>query len=285
MASLSKKLLGLLDKHLAWADSPGKGKYQTIDLAGLKIVAEEFGISLLESMRWSLAQNIWPLRFCRNRGLFSSSEQAELLSRHAAIIGCGGLGSFQSITLARLGLGKITLCDYDSFSESNLNRQVLCRENNLGQNKALVTQAEINSIASHVVVRAFDYAATAENLPCILGGVNIVMDALDNLQSRQELATAAHNKGIPYIYGSLAGLEGFAGILLPASSSSTKLLATSGQEGAQAEKDLGVPTPTPPAVAVLQCLMAANTLLKREKKQSTLLHLDLTVPEIEIFLL
>ena len=75
-------------------------------------------------------------RYERNIGAITEAEQELLLKKRAAIVGCGGLGGYIAEFLARLGLGHLTLIDGDAFTVSNLNRQILSLETNLGQNKA-----------------------------------------------------------------------------------------------------------------------------------------------------
>ena len=70
-------------------------------------------------------------RYERNR-IFSREQQEELSEKKAAVIGCGGLGGYAIEMLARAGVGHIKVCDGDVFDETNLNRQLLCTEAQLG---------------------------------------------------------------------------------------------------------------------------------------------------------
>ena len=88
-------------------------------------------------------------RYERNR-IFSRVQQEELSEKKAAVIGCGGLGGYAAEMLVRAGVGHIRVCDGDVFDETNLNRQVLCTEKNLGKNKAEAAVERINSINSEV---------------------------------------------------------------------------------------------------------------------------------------
>ena len=81
-------------------------------------------------------------RYDRNR-IFSMSQQAELSDKKVAVIGCGGLGGYAIEMLARAGVGHIVCCDGDYFSESNLHRQLLSSEKNMGFSKARVAAEHI----------------------------------------------------------------------------------------------------------------------------------------------
>ena len=74
-------------------------------------------------------------RYLRNKNLISHEEQVKLSQMKVAVLGCGGLGGYVIEMLARLGVGKLILVDFDTFDESNLNRQLISTEKNLGSSK------------------------------------------------------------------------------------------------------------------------------------------------------
>jgi len=80
-------------------------------------------------------------RYRNNLGTFSPEELSGIMEKSACIVGLGGLGGHACQTLARFGIGSLTLIDGDVFEESNLNRQVFSTEDNLGVNKALAAAA------------------------------------------------------------------------------------------------------------------------------------------------
>ena len=75
------------------------------------------------------------IRYLRN-GILEDGEQETLGNKKVAVIGCGGLGGYVIEMLARLGIGHLVLCDCDVFDESNLNRQLMSTESNVGKGKA-----------------------------------------------------------------------------------------------------------------------------------------------------
>lgn len=264
---------------------PG-GPFQAVTGEGVRIVAERLRLSPVKVMTTCLERDIWPLRFARNRGVLDATAQCRLLQAHAAIIGCGGLGGHAATLLARVGVGAFTLCDPDNFTESNLNRQLLCRENTMGRNKAQVTGEELAAIASHTAIRVRPVAARPENLAEILNGADIVMDCLDSLRARRHVAAAAEKAGIPLVYGAIAGDEGFAMLVRPGDRAIQNLCGEpGGEENATAEAMMGVPTVTPAATAAVQATLAIRFLAGMRQPDSRLHHLDLAVPALETLVL
>jgi len=282
MSLLPTDLKQQLAPFLREETKPGNGNYYSIGLEGVRAAAAFLNCDAAAAMVFCLQHNIWPLRFCRNRGLFTALKQAALLQSHVAVIGCGGLGGITITLLARLGIGALTLCDPDVFEESNLNRQVLCREDRLGMNKASAARDELALIASHVKVRAMPVAATADNMPEILQGVDLVIDCLDKIETRRMVALAARRAGIPFVHGAIAGQEGFVMLDCGPVHLFDQAYATRREGDATAEQRLGVPTLTPAATGILQCELAVRFLPGQgQTTQSCAWHLDLSVPEIE----
>lgn len=263
-------------------DGPGDGGFPGVTLAGVREAADYWAVVPREAMARLLTAGMWPLRFARNRGIFSSRDQASLLRSAVAVIGCGGLGGHVATLLARLGVGAITLCDYDVFDESNLNRQAACREDSIGKNKAVILSQEVASIASHVEIRTMAERATAANLPAILDGAGLALDCLDSLDARVLVETAAHRLGISFIHAALAGEEGFVSVSRPGEERVGTLY---GGAAETAELKKGVPTLTPVGVAVLEAELAVRELLVRGGSEAVLWHLDLSALHIDRMLL
>lgn len=281
-------LLDRIRPFLASCPDPGAPDIPcfSVNMEGVREVADLLSCSSREAMILCLGHNIWPLRFLRNRGTLTVGEQARLLGARAAVIGCGGLGGHVALLLARLGIGALAVCDHDSFDETNLNRQALCREDRLGQPKALVARDELALVASHVAVDAHVARLCAENLPDVLRGADIVVDCLDDFPVRREVEAAAHALGIPFVHGSLAGLEGFAMFCPPPESALKKLYGDRIAPGsARAEKEAGTPTPTPALTAVLEVALVLQYLVGKTPEAAgelLLWHADLSAPSLDV---
>lgn len=144
-------------------------------------------------------------RYDRNRSTISPAEQETLRTAHVLILGCGGLGGYVIEFLSRIGVGHLTVVDGDVFCPSNLNRQVLSTEQNLGMSKARAAAARVHAINSDVAVEAVEVFADEKNLPALLEGKDLVVDALDNAPMRVLAARLAGEKGIPMVHGAICG--------------------------------------------------------------------------------
>ncbi|NLG41191.1 MAG: HesA/MoeB/ThiF family protein, partial [Chloroflexi bacterium] len=80
------------------------------------------------------------LRYLRNHDAISEAEQAILAQKRVLVVGCGGLGGYVIECLARIGVGYLRVVDGDVFDETNLNRQLLSSNMNLGRPKTLAAQ-------------------------------------------------------------------------------------------------------------------------------------------------
>jgi molybdopterin/thiamine biosynthesis adenylyltransferase len=263
---------------------PGRAPLTVVSDQGLIEAAKSLGMTPRQAMAACLKQDIWPERLAVNRGTFSAEDQARLADSTVAVIGAGGLGGMVVLQLTRLGLGRIKVCDGDVFEPTNLNRQFLCRRDTLGRPKAEVAAEEAAAVSPVVEVEVFSFRAGPDNLGKILAGARVAMDCLDNLPSRYALEDAAREMNLPYVHGAVAGLEGFVMTVLPGEPG---LRGLHGPEPPakedSAETVVGIPALTPAAVAVLQAAEVIKLLLgRRGLGRGALLHLDLSVPSLEL---
>jgi len=184
-------------------------------------------------------------------GTIGADGQERLSRSCAAVIGCGGLGGWIIELLARAGIGKLIVADGDIFSESNLNRQILCTENNIGKNKSEEAVLRIAAINSDVKVKSVPLFLNEDNAYEILAGCDIAFDALDNIQSRIVLCKAARALSIPVVHGAIAGWFGQMSMIMPEG----KLLYDiweNQKSGKGMETELGNPPFAPSIIASLQ---------------------------------
>ena len=102
-------------------------------------------------------------RYDRNSGSLTEAQQRKLARSSVLVLGCGGVGGYVIEYLARIGVGRIAAADGDVFRPSNLNRQRLSTEGNLGMNKALAGRERVRAINSAVDYEAVDCMVTEEN--------------------------------------------------------------------------------------------------------------------------
>lgn len=145
--------------------------------------------------------------FERNIPTVTPEQQRALEGATVFVAGCGGLGGYIIEFLVRLGIGAITACDGDSFSVSNLNRQILATADTLGKSKVLTARDRALSINPGIRFTALETFLDESNAKQCIEGCDIVMDALDNGPSRQILSEAASQLGLPLIHGAVGGFR------------------------------------------------------------------------------
>lgn len=134
--------------------------------------------------------------------------QRRLKSSRVFVAGAGGLGSPLSMYLAVAGVGHISLCDCDSPELSNLNRQILHNDSRIGINKAESGKMTLNALNPSIEVEAISTRIDANTVDELVGDADIIVDCMDNFPTRYVLNECAIRKGIPFVHGSIWGLEG-----------------------------------------------------------------------------
>lgn len=281
---MAASLRQLLAPHLIAQEPPGLEAFHSVPEAPLVALAQAQGRGLAELMLECLQEGLWPERLRPNRGTLSASEQARLWLSSVVVLGAGGLGGMVVLQLARLGVGRLTVCDGDVFEESNLNRQFLATRQSLGRNKALAAAQAVAAINPAVRVRACPVWAAQDNLPDLLADCQVALDCLDNLPARYLLEEAAAKAGLPYVHGALAGLEGMVMTVRPGDPGLAGLYGPQPIAKADsAESFMGVPTPTPAFIATLQVAEVMKLLLDWPGLgRGQVLHADLGVPSLEV---
>ena len=139
--------------------------------------------------------------------------QAKLRAARVLIVGVGGLGSPIALYLAGAGVGTIGLIDDDTVSLSNLHRQVLYTEAEVGQPKAVCAARRLQALNRDINVEPHAVRLTAENARSLIGRYDMVIDGCDNFATRFLISDTCQALHIPYIYGAIGGLEGQVAVL------------------------------------------------------------------------
>jgi molybdopterin/thiamine biosynthesis adenylyltransferase len=126
-----------------------------------------------------------------------------LAERSALVIGTGGLGGPALYTLAAAGIGRIVLMDADAVESSNLNRQPLFREADLGRRKAEVAAERLRALRPDLAVDARDERFEAGNADALVRSVDVVLDGSDNLATKFLANDAAVAAGRPLVHGGI----------------------------------------------------------------------------------
>jgi adenylyltransferase/sulfurtransferase len=141
--------------------------------------------------------------------------QEKLKKSKIFVAGAGGLGSPVSIYLAAAGVGTIIIADNDSVEMSNLNRQILHWQRDVGYKKIESARDKISLINTFAKVETIDMTITAENITGFTEGCDAIVDAMDNIVTRFALNKAAIRLGIPLFHGAVNGMEGRATTIIP----------------------------------------------------------------------
>ena len=134
--------------------------------------------------------------------------QRKLADAAIFVVGAGGIASPALTYLAAAGLGRLGLIDPDRVAPSNLNRQFLHGEADVGRSKAQSAEEFLRALNSEIEIKAYEALLTEENAENILAGYDLVLGGVDSLGTRHILNRACLSLGLPYIDG---GLEGFSG--------------------------------------------------------------------------
>lgn len=221
------------------------------------------------------------MRYDRNVGTVSRKEQEVLREKSVCIVGCGGLGGGVIEGLTRLGIGKLTIVDGDVFDASNLNRQVLSHEGNIGREKAAEGARQMKKINSSVEIRPLHTMLDAQNCCDIIRGHDVAVDALDNVQSRLILEDACEKEEIPLVHGAIAGWNGQVAVVRPKDRLLHIIYQGSQAKGAEAET--GNPSFTPAVISGIQVAETLKLLLGRDGVlENRLLLIDLLNHEHEV---
>ena len=198
------------------------------------------------------------LRYERNIGTITEAEQEILCKSSVIIAGCGGLGGYAAEFLSRLGIGKISLVDGDVFNVANLNRQLNSLEENIGAFKAEETKNRLLRINSSLSVFAHNEYLSEENAEEILKNHDIIIDALDNVNSRLLLEKWAAFLGIPLVHGAVKEWYVQVSVIYPGDNSLSLLYKGRGEES------VSIPSFTPAFCASIQVSQAVKVLLKKD---------------------
>jgi molybdopterin/thiamine biosynthesis adenylyltransferase len=188
---------------------------------------------------------------------FGEEGQKRLKQSHVVVAGLGGLGCSASLYLTCVGVGHITLIDCDRVELSNLNRQILHYEEDIGEDKPLSAAGKLAKLNSSVEATPVFKKITEHNASDIIRGANLVIDGMDNFKTRFILNKACITERIPFIHGGVHGLFGEVTTILPGK---TPCLACIFREFPHRELELPVFGVTPALIAILQVTEAIKLL-------------------------
>lgn len=134
--------------------------------------------------------------------------QKKLRRARVLIVGVGGLGSPIALYLAGAGVGTLGLVDDDKVSISNLQRQVLYTESEVGLRKVDCAARRLQALNSDVTINTYPFRLNGENAAELIREYDIVVDGCDNFATRYLLSDTCEALGKAYVYGAIQGLDG-----------------------------------------------------------------------------
>ena len=143
------------------------------------------------------------------------SGQRRLKNAKVLVIGAGGLGSPALLYLAAAGVGTLGIVEFDEVDESNLQRQVIHGQSDIGRPKAQSAKESIAETNPLVEVVLHDERLDNDNVMRIFEGYDLIVDGTDNFATRYLVNDAAYFLGIPYVWGSIYRFDGQASVFAP----------------------------------------------------------------------
>jgi molybdopterin-synthase adenylyltransferase len=154
-------------------------------------------------------------RYARQLPLFGREGQKKLADATVFIAGVGGLGSPVATYLAMAGIGELIIVDDDQVQESNLNRQFLHANRNIGMRKVYSAAETLAALNPDLTITAIPERITPITVESQTDDADILVDATDNFETRYLLNERAFQAGIPLIHGAVEGFSGQLTTIVP----------------------------------------------------------------------
>ena len=247
-----------------------------LDLGASRQIAREFGVSAREVHVAALERGVVPLRYLKNIGTIGVDGQLKLLGSRVVVVGAGGIGGNAASLLARMGVGTIVLVDADVFDETNLNRQCFATEEALGAPKVETMLGCLVEINRDVEVVDCHLEANRDNLPKLVRGADVVIDALDTLSDRLALENVCRSVGVVMVHGAIAGDCLQVMTVYPGDPGLSSIVPAGGPGKTRGiEVETGNPATTPALAAAFQVQEAVKVILGRgETLRGRMLYID-----------
>lgn len=154
-------------------------------------------------------------RYQRQMMIFDRVGQERLKQSKVFIAGAGGLGCPIALYLAAAGIGHISIVDKDIVDQTNLNRQVLHWEKDIERTKAQSIEEKLKEINPYINIVARNLTIDKENVIQLVKDADVIVDAMDNFETRYLLNLAALETGIPLVHGAIRGFDGQVTTIIP----------------------------------------------------------------------
>jgi molybdopterin-synthase adenylyltransferase len=208
---------------------------------------------------------------------FGIEGQQRLHDAHVVIIGLGGLGSPAAMYLAAAGVGNLTLVDFDTVDNSNLQRQIIHNSHTIGQSKVSSARSTLLAINPETSIHCIDKKLTEDQLVQLISDVSCVVDATDNFTTRFSINRACAAQHIPLVSAAAIQYDGQISVFdlrQPDSACYACLYAEHGEENTNCS-DNGILAPVVGILGSMQALEAIKLICEiGETLQNRLLIFD-----------
>ena len=141
--------------------------------------------------------------------------QQKLCNAKVCVVGVGGLGNPITTRLVAMGIGKLRIVDRDVIELSNLHRQTMFDDSDIGEVKVEVAAKKLQKLNPNVQIEAFPISVNDYTALEVIDGCDVVIDALDSVNARYSLNKACVTKNIPFVTGAAVGVTGQVFTILP----------------------------------------------------------------------
>ena len=210
-------------------------------------------------------------RDSRSLATVTENELEQIRANKVGVVGAGGLGGYVIEMLARLGVGTLRIIDGDVFEASNLNRQLLATEANLGKRKVDEAALRVAAINALVQTEIYPEPFAKDSADRFLPGLDVAVDCLDSVGPRLLLEQKCKVFHIPLVHGAVGAWSGQVITVLPGDDTLRHLYG-----GHEALQPVGAASFLPATVASYQVAECIKLLIGRgDLLRQRLLHFDL----------
>jgi molybdopterin/thiamine biosynthesis adenylyltransferase len=204
--------------------------------------------------------------------------QAKLAKSTVVIIGCGALGTVAAACLARAGVGRLRIVDRDFIEYHNLQRQILFDEDDVKNQipKAIAAERHLRRANSAIEVEGVVADVNYRNIERITAGADVILDGVDNLETRYLINDVSLRHGVPWVYGAAVSSDGMTMNIIPGRTPCIRcLFPVMPAYGRAATCDTaGVVSSAPFTIGALQSVEAIKILIGAEDVNKDMITID-----------
>jgi len=202
---------------------------------------------------------------------FGDEAQKKLKNSKVLIVGAGGLGGPVCLYLAAAGVGHMTVCDRDVVELSNLNRQILHSNNDIGTAKSASALKTLSALNPDITIETHHVSIDDSNITKLAEGTNLMVDCLDNIQTRQVLNRYCIRTNTPLLHAGIDNWNAQLTLIVPGETACISCLFGDATDTTEPKPVLGA---VAGVVGTMQALEAIKFLIGNSALKNILLYFD-----------